>query len=301
MKRFVARKSRRITVKFLVLLFLFIFMTLTIVRYMFISSFEIDSVKANHILSSTVRMPKNKLSIFDFGTVDAFLKDNFKNLNKVIIKREAKLSENIKNASALGEPLIYIYNTHQTEEYAPGSLKNYNITPTVYMAANILKENLRENGINAIVEDSSLQKGLSERGLNYNGAYTLSYEWLTSAKERYPSVKYFIDLHRDSVSASTTINNYSYAKMMFVIGMNHDNYKKNEELMLKLNEFLNRGYKGLMREPFYGKNSRYNQHFNENVMLIEIGGPESTISEVSLSVKAFAESLSNLLGEDYGR
>lgn len=301
MKRFVARKSRRITVKFLVLLFLFIFMTLTIVRYMFISSFEIDNVKANYILSSTVRMPKNKLSIFDFGTVDAFLKDNFKNLNKVIIKREAKLSENIKNASALGEPLIYIYNTHQTEEYAPGSLKNYNITPTVYMAANILKENLRENGINAIVEDSSLQKGLSERGLNYNGAYTLSYEWLTSAKERYPSVKYFIDLHRDSVSASTTINNYSYAKMMFVIGMNHDNYKKNEELMLKLNEFLNRGYKGLMREPFYGKNSRYNQHFNENVMLIEIGGPESTISEVSLSVKAFAESLSNLLGEDYGR
>ena len=114
MKRFVARKSRRITVKFLVLLFLFIFMTLTIVRYMFISSFEIDSVKANYILSSTVRMPKNKLSIFDFGTVDAFLKDNFKNLNKVIIKREAKLSENIKNASALGEPLIYIYNTHQT-------------------------------------------------------------------------------------------------------------------------------------------------------------------------------------------
>lgn len=301
MKRFVARKSRRITVKFLVLLFLFIFMTLTIVRYMFISSFEIDSVKANYILSSTVRMPKNKLSIFDFGTVDAFLKDNFKNLNKVIIKREAKLSENIKNASALGEPLIYIYNTHQTEEYAPGSLKNYNITPTVYMAANILKGNLRENGINAIVEDSSLQKGLSERGLNYNGAYTLSYEWLTSAKERYPSVKYFIDLHRDSVSSSTTINNYSYAKMMFVIGMNHDNYKKNEELMLKLNEFLNRGYKGLMREPFYGKNSRYNQHFNENVMLIEIGGPESTISEVSLSVKAFAESLSNLLGEDYGR
>lgn len=41
--------------------------------------------------------------------------------------------------------------------------------------------------------------------------------------------------------------------MMFVIGMNHDNYKKNEELMLKLNEFLNRGYEGLMREPFYGK------------------------------------------------
>ena len=74
MKRFVARKSRKITVKFLVLLFLFIFMTLTIVRYMFISSFEIDSVKANYILSSTVRMPKNKLSILRYFEYNLYKK-----------------------------------------------------------------------------------------------------------------------------------------------------------------------------------------------------------------------------------
>ena len=301
MKRFVARKNRRVTVKFLVLLFLFIFITLTFIRYVFTEAFEIDNVKANYILSSTISLSKNKLSVFDFNGIDAFLKDNIKNLNKVTIRKEASVSENIKKASALGEPLVYIYNTHQTEEYAAGTLKNYNITPTVYMAANILKENLKEFGINAVVENSNLQKELSDRGLNYNNAYTLSYEWLEGAREKYPSVKYFIDLHRDSVSVSATINNYSYAKMMFVIGMNHDNYKKNEELMLRLNEIINKNYDGLMRNPFYGKNSRYNQHFNENVMLIEIGGPESTISEVSLSVKAFADGLNTLIGEDYGR
>lgn len=301
MKRFVARKSRRITIKFLVLLFLFIFLTLTFIKYIFSGSFEIDKNKANYIMSSTISMSWNKLSMFDFGTIDAFLKDNIRNLNKITIKSEAHASENIKNASAIGEPLVYIYNTHQTEEYEAGTLKNYNITPTVYMAANILKENLKEFGINAVVDDSNLQKELSERGLNYNNAYTLSYEWLEKVKEKYPSVKYFIDLHRDSVSSSVIINNYSYAKMMFVIGMNHDNYKKNEEVMLKLNNLINESYDGLMRSPFYGKNSRYNQHFDENVMLIEIGGPDNTISEVSLSVKAFAESLSTLLGEDYGR
>jgi len=89
--------------------------------------------------------------------------------------------------------------------------------------------------------------------------------------------------------------------MMFVIGMNHENYKQNEALMLKINELINNNYEGLMRTPFYGKNSRYNQHFNENVMLIEIGGPESTINEVSLSIKAFAESLTTIIGEEHGR
>lgn len=268
---------------------------------MFSSSFEIDKNKAGYIMASTISTSWNKLSIFNFGTIDAFLKDNIRNLNKITIKKEAHIDASIKNASALGEPLVYIYNTHQTEEYEAGALKNYNITPTVYMAANILKESLREDGINAVVEDSNLQKGLSERGLNYNNAYTLSYEWLGKAKEKYPSVKYFIDLHRDSVSSSVTINNYSYAKMMFVIGMNHDNYKKNEEVMLKLNDLISENYDGLMRSPFYGKNSRYNQHFNENVMLIEIGGPDNTINEVSLSVKAFADCLAALIGESYGR
>lgn len=301
MKKFVARKNRRITIKFLVLLFLFIFLTITFIKYLFTNKLVIDKEKATIILSSSINTSKIKLSIFDFNSVDAFLKENIIGLDKIIIKKVTPNKENTKSASSLSEPLIYIYNTHQTEEYAAGSLKNYNITPTVYMAANILKETLKEYGINAVVEDSNLQKGLSERGLNYNNAYTLSYEWLETAKNKYPTIKYFIDLHRDSVSSSIEINNYSYAKMMFVIGMNHENYKQNEALMLKLNELINNNYEGLMRTPFYGKNSRYNQHFNENVMLIEIGGPESTINEVSLSIKAFAESLTTIIGEEYGR
>lgn len=301
MKKFVARKNRRITIKFLVLLFLFIFLTITFIKYIFTNKLVIDKEKATIILSSSINTSKIKLSIFDFNSIDAFLKENIIGLDKIIIKKVTPNKEITKSASSFSEPLVYIYNTHQTEEYAAGSLKNYNITPTVYMAANILKETLKEYGINAVVEDSNLQKSLSERGLNYNNAYTLSYEWLEMAKNKYPTIEYFIDLHRDSVSSSIEINNYSYAKMMFVIGMNHENYKQNEALMLKLNELINNNYEGLMRTPFYGKNSRYNQHFNENVMLIEIGGPESTINEVSLSIKAFAESLTTIIGEEHGR
>ena len=42
------------------------------------------------------------------------------------------------------EPIIYIYNTHQTEEYKTNT---YNITPTVETVSSILKEELKDLGI----------------------------------------------------------------------------------------------------------------------------------------------------------
>ena len=198
------------------------------------------------------------------------------------------------------EPLVYIYNTHQTEEYSAGALQNYNIVPTVLMASNILCRVLKDYGIIAITEQRKLQSELSKRGLSYNSAYTLTYEYLEEIHKKYPSIKYFIDLHRDSVSSRVTINDYSYAKMMFVIGMHHDNYKDNEAMMLSLNEKLSNSYDGIMRNVFYGKISRYNQHFNKGVILIEIGGPDNSISEVNNSVHAFGEALASYIGENNG-
>ena len=194
------------------------------------------------------------------------------------------------------KPLIYIYNTHQTEEYDASTLKEYNITPTVYMAANILKKKLSNLNIEAIVEDENIVKVLKEHNWKYSESYNASMLWLERIHEKYPSIKYFIDLHRDSSASTVLINDKPYAKMMFVIGMNHENYEKNESLMLKLNDYLKENYEGLMREPFYGKRSRYNQHFNENVILIEVGGPKNTIEEVQNSIDAFAYSIESIIG-----
>ena len=194
------------------------------------------------------------------------------------------------------KPLIYIYNTHQTEEYDASTLKEYNITPTVYMAANILKKKLSNLNIEAIVEDENIVKVLKEHNWKYSESYNASMLWLEIIHEKYPSIKYFIDLHRDSSASTVLINDKPYAKMMFVIGMNHENYEKNESLMLKLNNYLKENYEGLMREPFYGKRSRYNQHFNENVILIEVGGPKNTIEEVQNSIDAFAYAIESIIG-----
>ena len=198
------------------------------------------------------------------------------------------------------EPIVYIYNTHQTEEYDPGALREYNITPTVYMAANILKKKLSNLGIESIVEDENVVDVLRNNNWKYSESYKASLMWLERAKVNYPSVKYFIDLHRDSVSSSKTINDIPYAKMMFVIGMNHDNYEKNESLMLKLNTYLNEHYEGLMRDVLYAKKNKFNQNFNENVILVEVGGPKNNIEEVQNSVSALGEALEYVIGGIYG-
>lgn len=240
------------------------------------------------------------VSLFDIANMrlskpETLLSMSFGKVSSIDYKKEEKKEEKVSKTEKK-EPLIYIYNTHQTEEYDAGNLKEYNITPTVYMAANILKKKLSNLGIESIVEDENIVDVLRKNNWKYSESYNASWMWLERAHEKYPSVKYFIDLHRDSSSGKVTINDEPYAKMMFVIGMNHEGYEKNESLMLELNTYLNENYQGLMRDVFYGKRSRYNQHFNENTMLIEVGGPKNNIEEVQNSVSALGDALAHVIG-----
>ena len=113
---------------------------------------------------------------------------------------------------------------------------------------------------------------------------------------------YFIDLHRDSVKRSITtteIDGVSYAKTMFLLGLENENYMKNKEVMTSLNNYLDSNYKGLSRGIYekqgYGVNGIYNQDFNSNTMLIEVGGVDNTIDEVANSLKIIANCLYNYI------
>lgn len=247
-------------------------------RLLFLSSNNIiGDISVLDLVNFNLSSPENlfKMSNIDIGELVIE--------NKPIIKEEK-------------EPIIYIYNTHQSEEYSSKSLEYYNIKPTVYMASNILKKKLHNLGIESIVEEQPIKDVLIKNNWNYNESYKASRLWLDNIKKNNPNIKYFIDLHRDSATFNTKINDISYAKMMFVVGMNHDSYKENERLMIDLNNYLNNKYNGVMRDIFYGKNSKYNQDFNYNTILIEIGGPDSNIEEIYNSVSIFAEALANVIG-----
>ena len=258
-----------------------------------------DSVNYDNLLSIGSNNIIKDYSILNLlnislSTPDNILSLSFSDINK---KNNINHKENIPviKETKQNEPIVYIYNTHQTEEYDAGLLKNYNITPTVYMAANILKKKLANLNITSIVEDENIGLVLKEHNWKYKDSYYASRLWLEKIKMTSPSIKYYIDLHRDSITRSTIINDMSYAKLMFVIGMNHDNYKENEKLVLKLNDYLKENYPGLMRDILYAKKNKFNQDFNSNTILVEVGGPKNNIEEVQNSVNALADAISHVI------
>lgn len=217
-------------------------------------------------------------------------------------KLEITENNEVKNET---KPLVYIYNTHQSENYQSANLSPYNISTNVFMASKILKEYLENYGIGTIVEESNVESKLKSLNLKYNGSYKVTRMFMESAVLNEPSLKYFIDLHRDSSKYENTtvsINGESYARILFVVGEENKNYKKNLALVENLRERLEnidkKLVRGIIKKSGKGVNGIYNQDFNQNVMLIEVGGQYNNISEVNNTLKVLAKIISDYIKDD---
>ena len=202
------------------------------------------------------------------------------------------------------EPLVYVYNTHQTENYSYKKYEEYNITPNVMMASYILREKLNNKGIPTIVETTNISDLLHTNGWSYANSYKASSFLVKDAIKKYPTLKLVIDLHRDAVKkeASTVeINQKKYAKILFVIGAEHDAYEKNLRVANKMNDLLNKKYKGLsrgvMKKSGKNVNGIYNQDLSENAILIECGGHENTLDEVLNTIEILADVIKEYIGD----
>ena len=206
---------------------------------------------------------------------------------KEVFKQEEKEEDKLINE-------IYIYNTHQTEEYR--TIENYNLTPTVHTASYILKDMLSDYGIGAIVEDNDLKTDLNNMGYTYRQAYKVSRSWLEKLNN--PNLSLYIDLHRDSINynlSNVIVEGKDYAKIMFVVGTNYD-YQENMNVANNLIQEIEKINKSISRGVFT-RFSVYNQDYNKNCVLIEVGGPESTYESVSNSLSVLASAINNYLGE----
>ncbi len=202
-----------------------------------------------------------------------------------------------------GPPVVYIYNTHQGEKYS--STKEINLNYSVLDASNYLKERLKSYNINSIVEKGSIQDVLNANNWKYASSYRVSRMFLEQAKKKTESLTYFIDLHRDSVNKSIStveIKGKKYAKVMLLLGLENKNYKENEKVITKLNDWLNTNYKGISRGIYKkegkGVNGVYNQDFSTNCILIEVGGEENTYEEVENTIDVIAEMMNYWVGEN---
>ena len=248
------------------------------------------------ILSSiyifTVLKKYNLYEIFIKNDISSVF--NTTNIKFDSLKTNSEKSKELLNVKE-NQPLVYIYNTHQTEEYK----KTKKYKPTVVTASKVIEKALKNENIISILEERSIKKKLDEYGYDYSGTYAVSFEYLKDQKNKNPSLKYYFDIHRDSIigkESKVRINNKNYATLMFLVGQNHKNYKENVKNIKIMEQYLNDNYKGLVRQTYFQPKYSYNQGYDSNMFLVEIGGPENTLEEITNTSIALGKAISYFIG-----
>ena len=209
-----------------------------------------------------------------------------------------------------GEPQVLILHAHGSEAYTmpPGesyeSTGDYRTTDTAYNVVRVGDEIaavLAERGI-SVIHDRSLYDHP-----NYNGAYGRSLAAAESYLEKYPSITFVLDIHRDAI-ADGEGNMYKVvsdtelgrtAQLSLVMGSDgsgdrHDTWKENLRLAVAVQNRLLEDHPTLMR-PIILRNSRYNQHCAPGCLLVEVGAAGNSLDEALLAAELFGEAFAEVI------
>lgn len=265
-------------------------------KYDYIKSILYKSTNnSNNISSRLLYSSLNKIVSYNDMIIKTNENDTIKKVNKIINVEETKIDS---------KPIIYIYNTHDTESYTLPFISDYSITPNVKIASYILKDHLNDLNINSVVEKRTIKSYLNKNKLDYSYSYQASRNYIRDELKKNDYL-ILIDLHRDSATKKYTSyekDNKKYARIMFVLGKNYSTYSDNEKFMNNLNDRINKNYKGLSRGVFIRKSSKYNQDLSKRAILIEVGGVDSTLEEINNTLYVFANILNDYINEEiYGR
>lgn len=219
-------------------------------------------------------------------------------------------------ASKSSEPLVLILHTHTTESYVDENTHSY-------VPANAVAETRsRSNSENVIAVGEVMKAVLDSMGIPtlhctdyhdiyvFNESYDHSYQSVKSYLEMYPSIRYVIDLHRDSVIRTngdkvcpvTEIDGQKAAQVMLVVGTDssglpHSKWEKNFTLALKLQKQMVDAY-GTLARPVNLRAGRFNQQLCEGMLLLEVGSCGNTLSQAKYSARLVAYQLGKLINEN---
>ena len=214
-------------------------------------------------------------------------------------------------AACLGadEPQVLIIHTHGTESYTMPPGQEYDVSDTfrtldtncnMIRIGDEMAQVLTDAGI-SVVHDRSLYDYPS-----YSGAYNRSLASIERYLEKYPSISFVLDVHRDAVQDANG-NQFKLlcgedagaAQLEFVIGSNggglsHDLWRENLKLACAVQETLYKDYPTLMR-PVTVRNSRYNQHMTTGSLLVEVGTAGNSLEEAINAARLFAAGFAKTL------
>ena len=286
------KKKNLKKVRLVIFTFFFFFAYVFMIKYLENNKLKksVLDEEVNYVNFNVSKLVESKINKV-INNPSTLLNDTIKNVKqaKVETKKTSVSDKKNENVIKKEEPVIYIYNTHQTEEYVDYS---------VYEAAKKLNDMLNKNSYTSYFEEQSIKVFLEQNDMKYYKSYTASRKYLGEAIIKYPSLTYFFDIHRDSVpknKSTISYNDKSYAKVLFVVGTDNPNNQINYENANKLNELIKSKVpnisRGIAKHGGKGYNGVYNQDVSENTFLIEIGGKENTKEEVENTINIIYEAI----------
>ena len=204
---------------------------------------------------------------------------------------------------------VLVYHTHTCESYLDDDSGVYyddfyprSTDPDkgVMAVGEALVNALKQRGIGA-VHDTTLHDYPS-----YEGSYARSWETICEYKEKYPTIKITIDLHRDAMTSQDgtkykptfELEGEKAAQIMIMSGHDteggFDFWDENLIFAMKLQKQCEDMYPGMTRPLNFGEFT-YNMNFNNGSLLIEVGTDGNTAEEACRSGTYLGEALAELL------
>ncbi|MDQ0351078.1 stage II sporulation protein P [Alkalibacillus filiformis] len=197
---------------------------------------------------------------------------------------------------------VFIYNAHNREAFLPymdegtSAHEAFSHTENVVDLSLNLQRMLGEYGIESHVDQTDHYQVLQQEDLAYADSYNVARRVLEQSIEENDDIEYFVDIHRDAQPhhiTTTEINGQSVAKLMFIVGGNHENYDGNLRFAAELHQMLEERYPTLSRGVEVKQGPRTNGVFNQDIddqkILLEVGGVDNNFEELNRSLEKFAE------------
>ena len=255
-----------------------------------------EFVKASE---KTVEYEYGKLTDYEFVMENFYTVDACTAAGPDVIRPEEFLQYDTTIDKTAPGPHILIYHTHSQEAFAdsvPGDKST-----TIVGAGAKLSELLREEYGYEVYHHTG-EYDLNTR----DDAYAKSAPAIEEIFEQYPQIQVIIDIHRDGVAESRHLvmdwEGKRVAQFMFFNGLSYLNTTGNIDYLPNPNLYgnlalsyqttvvANEYYPGLARRT-YLNGYRYNMHYREKTLLIELGAQTNTVDEIMNACEPLAHIL----------
>ncbi len=220
-------------------------------------------------------------------------------------------------------PVVLVVHTHGTECYSNSneSFESADVNGNYGFYTDTSLTRTSDTDKNVVAIGEAFCQVLAENGIqsiqcrvmhdidDYNSAYSNSRNSIKEYLEKYPSIEYVIDIHRDSLGGEggekikTSANSIEGSAQVMLVAGCHGNgviypcWKDNLALALQYKKVMDKKYPSLSR-PIYLRYSRYNLDLTVGSMLLEIGSCANTFNEALKAARLSAECFAELLKQE---